>query len=78
MTDKMSGKRNFTFLFKTSLQRFSLECQKLVGFASLYYSIGLKRLAPLILIRSHTFSCAWLQPHVFHALIGLMDSLCPV
>jgi hypothetical protein len=59
---------------KSLLEPFSLECRKVIGFASLRYTIGLKNsrhffiqseVKPeLIVTCSHTFSRALRQPHV--------------
>ena len=59
------------------MEQFLLECQKVIGFALLSYTIGLKNSGhffiqsevkqKLIVIRSHTFSRASRQLRVFTA-----------
>ena len=73
LTIDMSAHTVFAIWFR-SLERFSLECQPLIGFASTSYTIGQKKkLAPLfhpirvkpkpIVTHSHTFSRASRQLH---------------
>ena len=56
----------------SDVERISFECWKVIGFSLIRYAIGLEEVAPLFhpirgknTVRSHVFSRAWRQPHLF-------------
>ena len=86
MADNTSRKQTSLFLFKNSLQQFTFERRKVIGFALLCYMIGLENSRHFfiqsevkpkpIVIRSHAFSRASRQRHVFTSSFDWFTCLC--